>query len=461
MCDATTKRLCTLNDCQSCYERSFASCDKAAFLLYQVDQPDEPVDPRYILKQTHKIYAFTCTDCNHIFHAAPHDINGKAKMWCNFCGKKKLCDADDCTWCYEKSFASHALAKFWHPTKNESITPRMVRKKTKEIYHFQCTHCFHEFQAALIDISGWKSDIHCQYCGPYITRVLCDDDSCSICFQKSFASHPKAFCFLSDRNKKTARQIPLSSSTNAWFQCDTCQHIFNSRISHVASRHFCPYCAQLKMCESDVDCANCFSKSLASHPRGKHVILEKHPGIDTKRIFLGSSSQKIWFQCDKCSFEFDMMPACIKRGQFCPLCTKKTEKKLFDWLTFCGYKFHREKKYTWCVNPETSRKLPFDFVFEDLKCILELDGDQHFSQVSYWKDYQLTQSIDFHKMKCCLEQGYTMIRILQDDVYYDKRDWETDLLKYIQAYKKPTCVFLGDSEKYAPYQSWFESHMMK
>ena len=39
-------------------------------------------------------------------------------------------------------------------------------------------------------------------------------------------------------------------------------------------------------------------------------------------------------------------------------------------------------KFNWCKNPETNKYLPFDFYIPDLNLIIEIDGDQHFEQVS-------------------------------------------------------------------------------
>jgi hypothetical protein len=49
--------------------------------------------------------------------------------------------------------------------------------------------------------------------------------------------------------------------------------------------------------------------------------------------------------------------------------------------------------------------------------IIELDGLQHFKQVSNWKSPDDNLINDKYKMKCVNENNYSIIRILQDDVY--------------------------------------------
>jgi very-short-patch-repair endonuclease len=59
----------------------------------------------------------------------------------------------------------------------------------------------------------------------------------------------------------------------------------------------------------------------------------------------------------------------------------------------------------------------FDFVIESLKIIIELDREQHFSQVSNWQSPQDTQTRDIYKMRQALKNDYSIIIILQTDVF--------------------------------------------
>ena len=46
-------------------------------------------------------------------------------------------------------------------------------------------------------------------------RTLCNDENCQTCFNKSFASHPKAK-YWSDKNGVSARKIIKGSKKNAY-----------------------------------------------------------------------------------------------------------------------------------------------------------------------------------------------------------------------------------------------------
>jgi very-short-patch-repair endonuclease len=75
----------------------------------------------------------------------------------------------------------------------------------------------------------------------------------------------------------------------------------------------------------------------------------------------------------------------------------------------------------------SGRFLPFDFVIEERKIILELDGKQHFEQIGKWQSPVKNREVDLYKMKCANKNGFSVIRILQEDVYHNKYDLLTEL----------------------------------
>jgi very-short-patch-repair endonuclease len=89
----------------------------------------------------------------------------------------------------------------------------------------------------------------------------------------------------------------------------------------------------------------------------------------------------------------------------------------------------RQYKVDWCKN---IKHLPFDFVIEERKIIIELDGKQHFEQIQKWLSPEKTKMNDLYKMKCANENDFSMIRILQNDVYKDKYDCLSELISNIE-----------------------------
>ena len=102
------------------------------------------------------------------------------------------------------------------------------------------------------------------------------------------------------------------------------------------------------------------------------------------------------------------------------------------------------------------RHLPFDFVLLDKKIIIELDGIQHFKQVLNWTTPEEQQLTDFYKMKCANKNGFSIIRLLQDDVLKDKFDWLTELKQHINTINDVSNIFICRNNEYSTYKSFTE-----
>jgi hypothetical protein len=100
----------------------------------------------------------------------------------------------------------------------------------------------------------------------------------------------------------------------------------------------------------------------------------------------------------------------------------------------------QESKFPW------SNSKRFDLHIVNWKILVELDGEQHFTQVSNWNNPHLTQSNDIEKMRIARMHGYTTIRLLQEDVLYDKVDWKHLLREHLMYHDIPQIIYL--SERY-------------
>lgn len=137
------------------------------------------------------------------------------------------------------------------------------------------------------------------------------------------------------------------------------------------------------------------------------------------------------FLCPYCSKLYSAVLGNVSTGHWYPCRIYKTEILLFEFLnkTYPNLTIERQKKFDWCKN---KRRLPFDFCINSLHLLIELDGTQHFVQVSNWTSLEARQERDAYKTKCAVENGYTVIRLLQTDVFKDKNDWDINLKARIQ-----------------------------
>ena len=129
----------------------------------------------------------------------------------------------------------------------------------------------------------------------------------------------------------------------------------------------------------------------------------------------------------------------------------KTEAKILRELKNTYPKLHHQFRIEWCKNNNTKRLLPFDFCIEDYKLIIELDGIQHFKQVMNWKSPEDQHKRDIYKMKCANQNGYSIIRILQEDVIDDKYEWLLELksnIEKIVTEKKTQNIFMCKKDEY-------------
>lgn len=240
----------------------------------------------------------------------------------------------------------------------------------------------------------------------------------TIPFEKSFASNPKSK-FWSNKNKFLPNEILNNKShIKYWFYCVKCNHHFDISLNHVSEGKWCRYCNGNELCNNN-DCKFCFDKSFASCEKSKYWLTELNLGL-TPRQVCKNSGKHLWFKCEICNRDFEKYLPDVTGGHWCPLCLNKTEKKLFNILVTIYPTIIHGFKTEWC---RRIRCLPFDFCIPELKIIIELDGRQHFEQVSNYSNPKDQFENDKYKEKCANDNGYSIIRLLQEDVWNDDNEW--------------------------------------
>lgn len=341
---------------------------------------------------------------------------------------------------YNRSFASSDKAKFW--SKKNPCQPKDVYKAKKEKYLFDCKECGHEISQRLDTIQSGS------WCGFCSGRAVCGEMSCEKCLEKSFHSHPKAI-FWSDDNKEKPHQVTKASSRKFKFNCDKCKHVFIIRLDLITKDRWCNFCANKKLCDND-DCEKCLNNSFASNEKS---IFLSNKNQNPRNIFR-STNKHYNFICEN-GHKFKMSINHVTHGHWCPQCVHKTEQKLGKWLEETYDTVKHQPRYDWCKNGKSF--LPFDFVLEDFKIIIELDGDQHFRQVSNWASPEKIQDSDLCKMMNAIKRSYTIIRVLQDDIWNDKYDWKLVLPCFVKKYAIQQVVFIStDKTKYDSHKNFLD-----
>jgi very-short-patch-repair endonuclease len=430
-------KLCDDINCEECLNKSFESNVKKQYWSNKNIE-----NPREVFNGAVKKFIFDCDKCPHEFTISPDLIKHK-DCWCPYCTGCKLCDNINCIDCFNNSFASNDKAQYW--SEKNIIKPRQLFKTSNGKYIFKCDKCSHEFVKSLDKMT--YLDSWCPYC---VNQTLCNDINCNDCLNKSFESSPKKQ-FWSDKNIEKPRQVFKSSPKKYIFNCDKCPHEFIVSLNKISTlNRWCSYCANRKLCDDEF-CTNCFENSFASHE--KSVFWSDKNTVVPRKVFKGSD-QKYFFNCAKCDLIFESYVKSVSKGAWCPTCKNKTQSKLTSILSQKYKDLDYESKFNWCKN-ERNNYLPFDFYIKSKNVIVELDGVQHFKQVMNWKSSEETRITDKYKMNCANNNGISVIRILQEDVLFNKYNWEKELDENINKVgnsKKVCNIFMCKNNEYDVYK---------
>ena len=346
---------------------------------------------------------------------------------------------------FENSFASHEKCIFW--SKKNIKQPREVSNNSSSKYWFDCI-CGHEFESTPSSI---RSNRWCGFCcNP--PQKLCDNKECSTCLNKSFASNTKHI-FWNKKNIKQPREIFKNSRSKYLFDC-ICGHVFECALYHITGNNrWCGFCAKPSkiLCDNE-NCKICLDKSFASNT--KHIFWSKK-NIKQPREMFKSSNKKFLFVCEN-MHEFESTLANItNNNSWCPKCQSKTETKLYEKMVQLFPSIITQFKQEWCKNINNNYYLPFDLCIPENNIIIELDGRQHFIQVLHWSSPEINFENDKYKEKCANENCYSTIRIIQEDVLYDKYDWCKELCETIEHIKngnKVINIYLCKKNEYDKYK---------
>jgi very-short-patch-repair endonuclease len=133
----------------------------------------------------------------------------------------------------------------------------------------------------------------------------------------------------------------------------------------------------------------------------------------------------------------------VLTGYWCPYCKKKTEAILNAFLEE-EYSIKKQARFDWCRFSETGNIMPLDVMRKDHPILIELDGEQHFTQVSNWGTPEQVQKKDVEKIQYSIQNGYSIIHLLQQDVWKNHYDWRTALREVMTSLESADsqCVFL-------------------
>jgi very-short-patch-repair endonuclease len=384
------------------------SIEKSCYIYKAIWSSKNDLLPEMVsISSKNKIW-FNCLNCSHEYEQSP--AKKTLGSGCPYCANKSRCGG--CEICLKKSCFRY---KYNWSDKNKQKCEKIALQNNKKFW-FNCDICSHEYEQSPLNKTSGRG---CPYCS---NKLRCG--KCQICLKNS--------CFIykdewSCKNKEKCEYVAISSHKKFIFNCLKCSHEYHQKPNSKTSGKGCPYCSNQKRCG---DCDICLKNSCFIYKKiWSDKNKEKYEDVAI------SSHKKFIFNCLKCSHEYEQTPnSKTNNGQGCPHCVNKTELKVADFLKQQSIKFISQFKI--------NRKC-YDFYLPDFNLILEIDGDQHFKQVSNWESHEQNMNNDIEKMKTGLAKSMSFLRIYQPDIWGDKIDWKTVILKNLYKRTLPDITYVS------------------
>jgi very-short-patch-repair endonuclease len=430
MCSPRQNNLCRDKECETCNPRR---PDSIMIRQCWILSKNPGIRPLTIPKSSNKSFWFRCKNCgHHTFSRMGVFAGSKGCIYC--IGNHSLCTEGDCPICNDRR--DPVMLKYWDYGKNVNIDPLTIARCSHKQYWFRCKKCSHPTYAVTENFNMQNDG--CTYCEG--NQILCTDHDCLVCNRRRDPIMIENW-------------IPgMNNGIDVWtvpkkyhFECRLCSHVVECTASaYTGDNDGCKFCKGRYLC-NDYDCTICISNRF-SESRFLDYWDESSNTEDPRDIRI-SSERLFNFRCPNCNTVAPGKPHDISRGSICGCTRNKTEKMVLEWIreTYPQYKIEHQMTL-----PNCPRRL-FDITIEDLKVIIEVDGPQHNRQIKGWTPLSLVQKADVYKMICANDEGYSMIRISQEDVWLDRIDWRTILKDLI--YRRDSPAVLLVSTKVSDYDN--------
>jgi len=484
----SNKKLCNNNECNTCFNKSFASHERAKNWSTK-----NTITARSIHKNYSKKVWFRCSDCKIEFEATPNNITqGK---WCKSCGYKSIKEIlsmkleEFIKISREKHGNSYDYSEVImdgvdRPVIIKCILHGMFYQTPYQHYTTKyggCSVCtlikggierrytFSEFVEMARSVHGGKYDYYiseyvyeklnkyipilCKIHGLFIQLPsvhLVSSCGCPKCGRDSSSEKQKMTNdefiarsrLIYDYTFTYENTLYISGHNKVIITCREHGDFEQDPFNHL-SGYGCRRCSYICCLEDFIKEASNIHNNLYDYSLS----------VYTKSIEL------IKIICKKCGI-FEQKPNSHLGGQGCPTCVNKTEQKLYIWLKSKYPNTIKEFKLSSCKNEKTGRYFRFDFMIPELNIIIELDGRQHFKQVRNWNVPEEIIKTDIFKMQTAIKEGYKIIRIFQEDVFKNNDVWlDEQLLPEIISEDRTSIFISSIHDLYDGHISLLESNI--
>lgn len=427
MCTPRQRKLCRNSRCDVCKPRRIPI---ELLRKYWIKEKNPGIDPvTDIMQRTDAKFWVICKDCGHHVYTDPRTFINSTK--CGYCTTGPLCEDPLCNVCNERR--DPCISQYWIYEKNGDIDPITISKGvSKTHYWFNCKACGHETHT---EPRSFAASTKCVYC---TSGRMCANLKCKVCNKRRDPLILQLWMY-EKNGDYDPYTLTKSSDLEFWFKCIRCSHETYNSVRGAIKNKGCRYCDK-QLC-SDYDCQICLPNRFSSHPMSKYWDYTANNGRDPRDL-RPYSSIKCIFICPYCNKSYPKEPKHITyKNTWCPCRTNKTETLLKEWL--------KEEYPRYTITPqyrlESLDKRRFDFYIPELNLIIEVDGEQHFKQVSRWHSPFYNLMWDCTKMTHALGNRDSIIRILQEDIWHNRIDWKSQLSTHIRKYEVPQVIYTSGS----------------
>lgn len=213
----------------------------------------------------------------------------------------------------------------------------------------------------------------------------------------------------SDKLSLISNFINYSKEVNV--KCNVCNYNWWVKSSHlIHSKSSCPKCA---------DKENHINQT-KSHIQFLIDVFNIHKNTLTIEGKYINAKTRINVKCNICNKSWDVVANSLLRGVGCPICKQsKGEQKIENYLKNNTINYIRQHKFDNCKHKQV---LFFDFaIFENnnLQCLIEFDGIQHFKPIEYFgglKEFKENKKRDEVKNNYCMENNIKLLRIPYNNI---------------------------------------------
>ncbi len=149
--------------------------------------------------------------------------------------------------------------------------------------------------------------------------------------------------------------------------------------------------------------------------------------FDYSEVEYKTNFDKIKLICKKEGHIHFITPNEHYKNNGCMYCKNSTEKKVYNFICKkLKCKVIHQQRFK---DISEIKNNPFDLYFPDYNLIIEIDGDQHFKSVEFFKETcDERQLVDFKKMYHIQKNNnITIVRMYQMEIYKNSYDWKNKI----------------------------------